>query len=902
MRKQYGTFFISWDEAFKSGTVQVGGKGWNLARLYCFGFNIPPGGVLSTDAYMEFVDYNGLKDDIADISSRITAANLGDYTHELSQLEEKIRAGLLPQAVIDEISAALQNLGLVDKAMAVRSSASAEDSAAASFAGIHESFLNIRGLGNLLAAIKSCYASLWSPRAVAYRRKMKLDDKEVLPAVVLLEMVAAQAAGVGFTCDPQTGRRDLLVINANFGLGESVVNGAVEPDTYYLDNRAWSAVPALLKRNTGSKQGFTRPAEDGGTQFIPTDELSSRPVLRDEEIGKLGLLLMRVFESLGECEQQQDVEWAYDGREFFLLQARPVTALPEYTFAALKNQPTIWSNGNYRDALPMVISPLHRRLLKNSIDTIQYAQFLANGYQMLEGIEFSRLFGGRLYCNISALQWAYYDCLGSLPAGFNDFWGGHQPQLEIDDPDPYAGEAGRERQNRSMGMMNLVMKAAADAPQIFAEVPCSARAVIGTGLARLADVEFDDKYNELGSIIRRYCEQFTFLAGVGTTPILLLLQKLYKYFGPRATEVLNGLMVGGQAGITSAEHGYRLLELAELARRDEAAVKYLTSVTSNSILWEKELPESSPFKQAFRAFIEEYGHRGVYEMDIINPRWKEDPAYLLDIIKDTMDTAGLGSLRVRQEAQFERTWQEVAHTVPPETREEIRPAIKAAQEGAAVREMTKSVLVMAMEPYRLMAQELGKRLCRQGLINRADDVFFCAWSDLFSILHKEWNGDGLKALVDFRKLSHKQKEALPAPDIIHREKPVFSEPVGPGSGDCLPGVAAATGKASGIARLIAHPSEGYRLHPGEILVAPSTDPAWTPLFLKAAAVVMETGGFLSHGAIVAREYGIPAVVNVAGVMHIIQDGQEIVVDGYTGRVENKGITWSKSNGGSEAAE
>ena len=184
-----------------------------------------------TDAYMKFIDYNGLDDDIADISSRITAANLNEYTHELSQLEEKIRSGLLPQAIIDEVSAALQNLGLVDKAIAVRSSASAEDSAAASFAGIHESFLNVRGLEDILAAIKGCYASLWSPQAVAYRRKMKLDDNEVLPAVVLLEMVAAQAAGVGFTCDPQTGRRDLLVINANFGLGESVVNGAVEPDT-----------------------------------------------------------------------------------------------------------------------------------------------------------------------------------------------------------------------------------------------------------------------------------------------------------------------------------------------------------------------------------------------------------------------------------------------------------------------------------------------------------------------------------------------------------------------------------------------------------------------------------------------------------------------------------------------
>ncbi len=886
MQNNSGKFFILWDEAFDLGSTYVGGKGWNLAQLDKFGFKIPVGGVLSSDAYMEFINYNGLHDDIADISSRITATNLSDYNYDLSQLEENIRSGLIPQAIIDEISAALQKLGLLDKAIAVRSSASAEDSAAASFAGIHESFLNVHGLENILAAIKGCYASLWSPQALAYRRRMKLDDNEVLPAVVLLEMVEARAAGVGFTCDPQTGRRDLLVINANFGLGESVVNGAVEPDSYYLDAQAWSTLPVLLKRNTGRKQAFTRPAEGGGTELIYSDELSSRPVLSDMEIEKLGLLLMRVFESLGECEEHQDVEWAYDGRDFFLLQARPVTALPEYTFTALKNQPAIWSNGNYRDAAPMVVSPLQRRLLKNSIDTIQYTQFPANGYQMPEGIEFSRYFNGRLYCNISALQWAYYDCLGSLPDGFNDFWGGHQPQIEIDDPDPYAGEVGLARQNRGMNMMNLVAETSVDAPRIFAEVPRSARAVTGTGFAHLPDSEFDGKYIELGSIMRTYCEKFTFLAGVGSMPILSLLQNLYKYFGSRANEALNGLMVGGQTGITSADHGYRLLELAELARRDEAAVRYLKDAASDLILWEKELPESSPFKQAFRTFIEEYGHRGVYEMDIINPRWKEDPTYLLDIIKDTMDTGRLGNLRAQQELQFERAWQEVVETVPPDVQEEIRQGIKAAQEGAAVREMTKSVVVMAFEPYRLMAQELGKRLCRQDLINEPDDVFFCSWSDLFSILHGEWNADGLKALVEFRKLRQKEKETLPAPDVIWGEEAIFSDPVDQSSGDCLQGVAAATGKASGIARLIAHPSEGNRLQPGEILVAPSTDPAWTPLFLKAGGVVMETGGFLSHGAIVAREYGIPAVVNVAGAMRIIQDGQEIVVDGNAGTVRN----------------
>jgi len=183
-----------------------------------------------------------------------------------------------------------------------------------------------------------------------------------------------------------------------------------------------------------------------------------------------------------------------------------------------------------------------------------------------------------------------------------------------------------------------------------------------------------------------------------------------------------------------------------------------------------------------------------------------------------------------------------------------------------------------------MASELGDCFYQRGVIEKPSDIFYCSWSDLVSILNGDWNGDGLRTLVAARKASQREKEALAPPDVILGEEAIFAEPVSQSSGDYLHGVAAAAGKASGIARLISHPGEGNRLQPGDVLVAPSTDPGWTPLFLKACAVIMETGGHLSHGSIVAREFGVPAVVNVRRAMSAIKDGQKVVVDGDEGKV------------------
>ena len=710
---------------------------------------------------------------------------------------------------------------------------------------------------------------------------MNISDDEAATALVIMEMVEAQAAGVGFTCDIQSGRQDVMVINANNGLGESVVNGAVEPDTYYLEVDALSSRPRSVEREIGRKQGMTVLNEGGGTCFVQSEESSTRQVLADHQIETLGRLLQRVFDALGSGEKHQDVEWVYDGREFVLVQARPVTTLPRKTFPALQNQPDIWSNGNYRDAVPMVISPLHRNIMKDTIDIIHDTSFTGTGYQLPVGIQFSRFYNGRLYCNLSALQWGMYESMGALPQDFNAFWGGHQPSIDIGDLKPLPGIEDRMMKNGA-----LIYQARENAVQTWERISSSVREITGNGLAHWSDQDFIAHFDELGCITRGLAQEFNFLAAAGGIPVVMLLTSLNRYFAGREMMILNALMVGGDgghhqrrpglsAGVSRAEPRPRRPSRAEIARKDSDVVEYLSSPDLEPAAWEK-LPESSPFKQGFREFIKEYGHRAIYELDVINPRWNEDPTYLLEIIRSTLDTADLDRLKAEQKEKQKRVWQEIKELVPDSEHPTISNLVQESQVGAAVKEKNKSVLALVIEAYRVIARELGTRFSERDLIEATDDIFFCTWSDIFSVLRGEWDGRGLRVLIQERKDWMREMEALAPPDVIFGETPRFTEPASRISGNCLVGVPVAAGTASGAARLIKHPDQGGP--------AAARRGDGCPLLLKAGAVVMETGGFLSHGAIVAREYGIPAVVNIPGVMGILEEGWTVVVDGDSGKI------------------
>ncbi len=873
MKTSRGVFFFSWSEACRAGVECAGGKGWNLGNLERYGFNIPSGGVLTVEAYQSFIEENNLFESLGDITRSVTISNIAEKEIEqkLSLIGEKFRAGHIPGYIQEELISSLKNHGILDKQLAVRSSASAEDSAGASFAGIHESFLNIRGMDSILSAIKECYASLWSPRAVAYRRKMNFKDNEVGQAVVIMVMVVAEAAGVGFTCDPRTGREDVVLINANFGLGESVVSGVVEPDEYRLDY--WGETP---EKKIGRKEGKTIARASGGTEFVESAGLAAGQVLSDDNIRRLGLLIQRAFDTLGRGEQHQDIEWVFDGKDFALVQARPVTARPRYTFDELKSQPDFWSNANLKDAFPMVMSTLNWSLWN----------YLMAGTKQIPkipaGLKIQRLYQGRAYWNLSLVQWINYDAFGIKPGQINEYGGGFQQEIKINEKRPYRGIKGIKRIGRILKLVFTVMKNTKKAPKHFARVESLTDTLLKEDLKSLDERELINRIFEIKSAFGQYWPVFlSFVRGGDISPLVKVLEK---YFPGKGKAYANALMTG-KGDITSAEQGYRLVELAEVARGDASARGFLSAVPFHPLQWEKELPGESRFKQSLRNFLAEYGHRGVYEMDMINPCWREDPSYLLHVVRSTMESADLGKIKARQKEKADQIWREIRQRVPFYSRGLVNYLLKQAVKGAELREKGKSVLVkIQIFDLRLVFQEIGRRLAGKGILAESNDIYHCALSEIFSILRGEWSGRGLDVMMAERKVLRKEMEALSPPDLIIDEVPLFAEPAAPGPGNTLEGMGVAAGKASGAAKLVCHPDGGKKLQEGDVLVAPSTDPGWTPLFLKACAIVMEAGGSLSHGAIVAREYGIPAVVNIPGVMKIIKDSQLITVDGDEGRV------------------
>lgn len=879
---------LDWDEAFEAGTSASGGKGWNLGRLKRYGFPIPPGCVLSADACKEFITENGLRDQMKTMAQTILSGRTGKEERDqgLTRLKDRIQRGTFPAGLEEALTSKLEDLGILRCSLAVRSSGWSEDSAHASFAGVYDSFLNVLGSENLLTAIKACYASFWTDTAVSYRHKMNIRHGDPAIAVVIMKMVPAEAAGVGFSCNPRTGLEGEIVINANFGLGDSVVGGMVEPDEYHLGQGL--LLPEIRQKRIGSKEGLTVARGGGGTEFIKGDAstkmaMKGHQVLSDEQIIRLASLITRTFDALGKGEQHQDVEWVLAGDDFYLVQARPVTAAQRYTYPALRRQPDTWSNANFRDGAPMVLSTLGRSGIRRAIAHMLETPLRMARYSYLPGVQYSKLYNGRLYYNISAQQWEYYDAFGLTPRETNELLGGHQPEIEIYDADGSSWLSALARNYRKVLHLRNIIQARRKADRNIAQMRHYCRELLNRDYTEANDHEIIAAIGDLAKTHLRFSETFVLLSS-GSGFLNLLTKVLEKDFPERASAIANGLLTG-TGGITSAEHGYKLLELAELARHDSVARSFFSSEPFEPLRWQDEVPGSSEFGKAFRAFLEEFGHRGVYEVDVANPRWREDPSYLLTFVRDVIEIADPQKIKATQEQKRKMNWQKLREGLTWGRYRLVRWLVAQAAKGAEMREQGKSEMVRFLEVFRVMYLEIGRRLATKGILDQPRDVFRCAWSELVALLNGEWDGEGLKTLVAERREEKARLETLRPPDVIvDGNSQYISAKASILSGDILVGLGVASGRASGKARLIAHPCEGERLKHGEVLVAPSTDPGWTPLFLKASAVVTETGGFLSHGAIVAREYGIPAVCNVPGVTRLLGDGRKVVVDGDEGRV------------------
>lgn len=841
------TPILDWATACRSGPAHAGGKGWQLAALAEMGISVPPGFVINASA----------------------TAN--------RQLGDPLSADLMT-ALLRE----LETRSWSDLPLAVRSSACMEDSVRASFAGIYRSCLNVRGVEATLRAVEDVVDSLWAPAAVAYRERLGITNQDATMAVVVMPLLPAVASGIVFTCDPISGREDQIVIHAHWGLGEALVSGHAEGDEYRLQEDDADNSLTLIDQRQGSKARMTVTTMHGGTELSNTPaDLVIRSVLSAEQAVALGKLVRDAATALDYANPRYDVEWVWDGKSFWIVQARPITVRGRYTYPGLANQPTLWSRGNSRDVVPDPLSPLDWSL--SLLDRMLIQSYILSGYETLPGVRRTTLRYGRLYFETSIIQWEAFDAFDVPPRSFNKMMGGHQPEISV----PKATLADRlARLRRSLRYIRRCVK-----PRRRAKVTLHrARRQAAEWLAKKIptdDAALARQLREQIAVIRRADDLFFLQASSGSA-ILVLSDLVEKYCPEEGQALTAALLAGGEPSVTATQ-GYELMELARIAADDPAAFAWLRCPDRNGADWSRKLAEDNPFRRAFAEFIQRYGHRGVYETYLRNARWREAPDYLLNSIVNLIG-CDPDELRERQKRISDPARRRVAEALPFWYRPLIPLLVKFATVERNLREAGRSALMAYLEIVRCGTLGLGVRSTGLSGLEHPEEIFNLTLPEVLALAEGNLPVACAAKRAAWRRRQLEDAALQVEPEVII-EHGVAIPPTAPvatraekAQDTVWQGSVVSSGQARGIACIARHPTEALNMQTGAILVTPSTDPSWTPLFLRAGALVMETGGFLSHGAIVAREFGIPAVVNLPGILNQIRNGDNLEVDGNRGTV------------------
>ena len=598
--------------------------------------------------------------------------------------------------------------------------------------------------------------------------------------------------------------------------------------------------------------------------------------------------MLRVHWALGDGDAPQDVEWAHDGRTFWLLQSRPVTRLPRWTFPGVPTRTPTWSDGNIRDSFPRPLTTATWSLLDATGQAVVYASAQLVEYPLPRGMQVLRRFGGRPYFDLDSLQWSLYDSIGILPADTNLTMGGFQPEIPVPGRSPLRGRAGLARARRRLRLVGRLRRFQRDAPQRIDAMVAQARRSRAVDLSSLSDDRLLSRFRDVQSLGVAY-EPVLQLAAAYSGVWARVLEWVLERAGRGKARSLVSRLLAASGDVASAEHGFRLQELADSAAGDAAPLAALRD--PDPWAWRR-LPADAPFRAAMEDYLDRFGHRAVFEMELASTRWAEDPHYVLEQVRFHLDHPPAGDARSRAADVRRRAEAELA-AFPAVLRPVARWVLARARRGAALRENAKSGSAAAIALVRQICLEVGRRLHAAGRIAAADDVFHLSIVEVEAWMTGAWDGTGAGALVADRRARLAAQQDLELPGVIEetpaaprsadsRTAATTATPE-PG-GDAWSGVAAAPGTAEGAACVLRTPHDGGRMGRNDVLVAPSTDPGWTPLFLRASALVTETGGYLSHGAVVAREFGLPAVVNVRHAMRTLTDGDRLRVDGTAGRV------------------
>jgi pyruvate,water dikinase len=868
-------------DILEADAASVGPKATSLARMNRLGLPVPRAFCIRGAAYRGHLRANGLIDTIAASIDSLDRATPQQARDALARVRQAIVEAPLSESLRAEIERRYDELGA--ERVAVRSSATAEDLPGHSFAGQYDTHLDVTDLPTCLDTVKKCWASLWTYRAYEYRSRAGIGRLDVDMAVIVQELVAADASGVAFTADPVTADTNRLIVEACLGLGDALVSGAVTPDRFVLDKAGLDIVSRSIAGKTACDESTTPSVDDKTVR----------------QVAELALKAEDAFDA------PQDIEWAIAGDDLYLLQSRPITALPA---AQSPEDRHVWTTANTGEVLPDVVTPLTWSMVEMFVPQLFNAILGGLGLD-LGDTPLIRRIGGRGYFSLNTVA-AIIRCFPGLGKKdvtrifgggqasskvarmFGSVQAGSAELVDLDIPDEDIPRLDFSLLRLAIRMplftVRFLFASSRRGERVVADLRARADALRRADMRSPSDSELAERMRAGLDALGRTIPDVA-LGGFSMLFFTVLDRECRKWFGEWGESAANRLL-SGMGGIESAEAGLDMWRLAVAAHERPGVERAVLSDGEWKAVREKVAAAEGgdAFLARWAEFMDEHGHHTRGEIELSNPRRAETPDYILTAVRAYLaridETDPLENHRRRAE---ERT------ALAAECRRRLNPIRRAlfsfylgqAQRGSRVRENLKSAVVRYIAASRALVLEIGDRLASRGVVAHGDDIFFLTIDEADS-LARGGSDAGVKERIAQRRAEYDACLTITPPAVVFgRFDPAEHVAHATDTGAALlKGLPVSPGFVVGRARVILRTDADEHVLPGEILVAPFTDPGWTPYFLPAAAIVVDQGGLLSHGSIVAREYGIPAVVNVGPATTRIRTGQTIEVDGTRGTV------------------
>lgn len=844
------------EDIVNAGVEKVGGKAANLAQIMAQGFPVPPGFVINTSAYAEQVE-RLFSHGLSPANGQKVIHGNSDFIGSLEEaklMREALVASTLSADLEREIFASHHSLQAKREdslIYVVRSSATAEDLTVASFAGQHESYYYVKE-DNLIKMIKSCWGSLWSEAACSYRNSLGLDHFSVKMAVIVQEMILSDVSGITFTEDPVTGDESLVVIESSWGMGAAIADGRVTPDQFTVHRKSRS----IIKSRISDKRHMVPPSpEDPDHMRIIEVAEHKRKVatLSEEQIQLITDYALKAENYFG-CSQ--DVEWAFQDGSFYLLQSRPVTSSGELRETMPKGQYVLFKPLYENFTEPLL--PLSRDIFNMTVDPIAFIY-------------------GRSYINLAYIR-------PFIPLKLSDF---QIAQIS------YLSGDGVDRFKLSLTKLPLFLLLAffhhLAMGVFYARTRNMPDDFMDSFRSKAKNLDDDDSIDAL-EVTEKLFFSPRFFEPVGNMPLLanttasrywvliFLLKFLFKRWLPNMPKEASSRFISGTEGILSTRMGHEITGMADLAREKRRVRDIILGAEPTEVMnMLEDEPEANPLLEALEKFLATHGHRGLKEMEIGYPRWEENPVTIINMIKNYLDDNYSSKNERSNNKRLQQKRKQLLSDIktglekkPLEKLTGIRWKLvsllgKEARYFIKLRENSRFFHVMIFYAIRKKIMKKETEFLKKGKLKCVDDIFYLKWKELKALDSGQMTYDDLEEIIRSRRLEQIRLCKFTPPKTVGIKLPP-DRGWGPSGHDLhkriLKGQGASPGLYEGRARVILDPSVNATLKTGEVLVAPYTDPAWTPLFLTAGAAVVGTGSYLSHAGTIAREYGMPCVVDV----------------------------------------